>query len=515
MRVLRLGTRGSLLALAQSRLVCRQLMQRHPGIEVELKIIETPGDRDRRTPLTDVRSADFFSADLDRALLGDRVDFCVHSLKDLPATRPAGIRCAALPARENPRDVILWRHDVPERLKSGATLRLGSSSARRQENVRDFLAIGLPATRHPARLAFVPVRGPVDARLTRLSLRDDDPEALDGVILALAGLARLWNDFAGHDALAPLLAPPAGALRWMVLPLAHCPAAPGQGVLAIECRADDVRTHALLRVLHDPLTAGLVAAEQAALSGVAAADRPAFGATAVGHELLETVCHVRGRTRAGVVDRLYWQQPPAPRDAVAFNGVAWQRECTRHATGPLPALAGLRPGAAVFAAYWHALEHHALPPGIRLWTSGIESWRQLAARGHWVEGCGDHLGFEALRTTLQCPVLGLPPLKDWTTLTHGWAASGWHEAGIGRVISTYDIEMPRDPAAVERLRAAASRATHCYWSSARQYEALSDVLHPGAHHACGAGKTWHALDAIGLKPTPFPDGRAWQRWVDA
>ncbi len=517
MRVLRLGTRGSLLALAQSRLISQQLSALHPNLRIELRTFATPGDRDRHTPLHMVRNPDFFSADLDQALLDGTVDFCVHACKDLPAQRPTGIRCAALPTRENPRDVIVWRQDVMSRLQAGQPLRLGSSSTRRQENVRDFLATGLPATGHPARLDFVSVRGPVDARLARLTLAHDDPNALDGVILALAGLTRLWNDPVGRSLLAPLLKAPAGGARWMVLPLTQCPAAAGQGVLVIECRADDEQTHALLHALHDPATEALVAAEQLALADVAEADRAAFGATAIQHEVLGPVCHVRGRTSAGVIERLHWAQAPTrtrPSPApVGFDGIEWQRACTRQTTGALPLLDALRPGAGVFAAYWHALEHHALPAHVRLWTSGVESWRQLAARGHWVEGCADHLGFDALRATLACPVLGLPSLQDWTVLTYRGAATTWHATGIGQVVGTYDIVPPHDIGVIDNLHNSARQATHCYWSSARQFHALRDVLPADAQHACAAGKTWHALQAAGVAPHPFPNRHEWQQWL--
>ena len=153
-------------------------------------------------------------------------------------------------------------------------------------------------------------------------------------------------------------------------------------------------------------------------------------------------------------------------------------------------------------------------PGARLWVSGVESWRRLAARGLWVEGCGDNLGFDDVRTTLECPVLGLPPLRDWTALTYRWAVPGWRDSGVGNVIATYDILPPGTTraccaACTSRRRrpptstgAAPSSSTHCATS-----------LPAGAHHACGAGKTLRALRAAGADAQPFPNGREWQRWL--
>ena len=125
---------------------------------------------------------------------------------------------------------------------------------------------------------LLPVRGAVDADSPGCAYRERQPEALDGVVLALAGLARLWNDPAGRAIVEPLL----GDVRWMVLPLTKCPAA-GPGVLAIECRAVDEVTRELLRGLHDPETAELVAVEDPPCLPAMRRDRSALGVTAVPH----------------------------------------------------------------------------------------------------------------------------------------------------------------------------------------------------------------------------------------
>lgn len=498
-----------MLARAQSRVMARALEQAHPGWQVSLVTVQTRGDRDQTTPLAAVGDPEFFSAELDEALLGGQVDFCVHSLKDLPLVRPAGLLRAALPPRENPRDVVLWRDDVPTRLVAGEALRLGSSSPRRETNVADFLAYGLPATPSPPRLDFSPIRGPVEVRLAKLQGPRTGSGDLDGLVLALAGLNRLWHDPAGRVALQPLLA----TLRWTVLPLSKCPTAAGQGVLALECRAEDRVTQKLLAALHAPETAALVAMEEVAVRNCPPAERSGLGVTAVQHGALGPVCFVRGRAGQNRVERLDWNRPPPPGPAIGFNGLDWQRACTRQPVEPGPQLQNLGPGAPVFVAYWHAVPAAGLPDKTRLWVSGVESWRRLAAQGLWVEGCGDHLGFGAVRPTLACPVLALPPLEDWTALTYRWAVPGWHGSGIGSVVATYDIQSPAAHPVLHNLRAKASQSTHFYWSSVEQFLALQDVLPSNAHHACGAGKTLQALRAAGLSPQPFPNGREWQRWL--
>jgi hydroxymethylbilane synthase len=122
---LRLGTRPSVLALAQSRQVAAELERLHPDLEIEIINISTRGDKDRATPLTDVQDPNFFSAELDTALLNDKIDFCVHSFKDLGGQRPDNIITAAIPPRENPRDVVVFRNDIEAVLRQGQPLRMG------------------------------------------------------------------------------------------------------------------------------------------------------------------------------------------------------------------------------------------------------------------------------------------------------------------------------------------------------------------------------------------------------
>src|ERR1700722_2978367 len=225
-RALKLGTRRSALARAQSAAVARQLEQLHPGLTIELVGIETRGDRILDTPLSSVEGKEFFTDELDAALLAGQVDFTVHSYKDLSLERSARLLLAA-----------------------GHELVLGSSSPRRASFVPDFLQRVLPRRtadrRTLGRVRLVDLRGNVDSRLRRLREPRGAPRQLDGIVLAFAGLARLWADAAGLALMRELFS----GLPRMVLPLSVCPAAPAQGALAVECRPGDVETVALLRAI--------------------------------------------------------------------------------------------------------------------------------------------------------------------------------------------------------------------------------------------------------------------------
>lgn len=218
--VLRIGTRGSALALWQARYIQGRLTQAHPGLNVELVEIHTRGDQDRESPLAAIGGQGLFTKEIQRALLDRKVDVAVHSLKDLPTAQASGLMLAAVPEREEVADALVSpRYPSLSALPAGATV--GTGSLRRQAqllHVRPDLKV-------------VPVRGNVETRLGKATRGD-----LDAVILAAAGLRRLG--LSRH--IQALLGPPD------FLP------APGQGALGIECRSDDDRTRGLLSAIDDP-----------------------------------------------------------------------------------------------------------------------------------------------------------------------------------------------------------------------------------------------------------------------
>src|SRR5579862_4564043 len=130
-RIVKLGTRRSALARAQSAAVARLLQQYHPDLSIELVGIDTQGDRILDKPLSTVEGKEFFTAEIDAALLSGAVDLTVHSYKDLSLERSTRLLLAAVPKREPPCDIALFAPDVRERLAAGEEIRVGSSSPRR------------------------------------------------------------------------------------------------------------------------------------------------------------------------------------------------------------------------------------------------------------------------------------------------------------------------------------------------------------------------------------------------
>lgn len=252
-RPLRIGTRGSALAQAQARLAVERLRAAHPDLPTpEIVVIKTTGDRVQDRPLAEIGGKGLFAKEIEAALLEGAIDFAVHSLKDLETRLPQGLIVAAVLTRADPRDAL-----IAPNAKSLADLprgaRVATGSIRREAQLR--------ALRPDLELAAL--RGNVDTRLAKLRAG-----AASATVLAMAGLARLG-----------LAVPEATPLD----PDIFLPA-PGQGLIALECRAIDAGTRAVLEAAGDPAATAAMQAERALLAGLDGSCRTPIGALAEPHE---------------------------------------------------------------------------------------------------------------------------------------------------------------------------------------------------------------------------------------
>ena len=230
---MRIGTRGSALALAQSGFV-RSLL---PGADaIELEVIETLGDRSPMASLRRIGGKGVFTKEIEEALLMGRIDLAVHSLKDLPTEETPGLRVAALLKREDPRDALISRSGAKlADLPSGS--RIGTSSLRRRSQL---------LARRPD-LHVTDMRGNVPTRIARM-----EEGRFDAIVVAAAGLIRLNLLDRATEVLDESLMLPA----------------PGQGVLAVQIRDDDKRVAAAIGSLHDETAAAEATAERAMLASL-------------------------------------------------------------------------------------------------------------------------------------------------------------------------------------------------------------------------------------------------------
>jgi hydroxymethylbilane synthase len=301
---LRIGTRGSQLALWQARTVATRL-EAH-GVAVELVIIKTSGDRLQTAPMSDVGNKRLFVKEIEDALLEDGVDIAVHSAKDMPAGLPEGLTIAATLPREDPRDAfVLPEHvqgDVPGALaRAGRQPIIGTSSVRRIAQLRPAFPEAV----------FAPIRGNVDTRLRKLGAGE-----YDALVLAAAGLRRL-----GFGArIASMISP------------GQCVPAPGQGIVAVEIRADDAATRLAVAPVHDAAAAVALAAERAVVAALGGGCQLPLGALAVlsgtSMELTAVVC-----TPAG--DRVLRHKASGLASAAAELGELVARELARQGAGEI------------------------------------------------------------------------------------------------------------------------------------------------------------------------------------
>jgi len=247
-RRIRIGTRGSTLALRQTETVAAVLRHAYPGLEVAVEAIHTDADRRPDTSFEALPGIGFFVKELEGALLEERIDVAVHSMKDLPTVDAEGLTVCAVSAREDPRDVLVGRDGATlATLPRGA--RVGTSSPRRAAFLRA----------HRADLEIVPIRGNVETRLRKV-----DANELDAVCLAGAGLRRL--DLAHR------------ITEW--IPIEVMLPAPGQGALGIQVRTGDAGTAGIAAAADDLGTRLSVAAERGLLARLLGGCRLPAGAYA-------------------------------------------------------------------------------------------------------------------------------------------------------------------------------------------------------------------------------------------
>jgi hydroxymethylbilane synthase len=285
-RVLRIGTRGSLLALTQSGFIQRRIEEAWPDVKVELTVIKTTGDKIQDVPLAKVGGKGLFVKEIEEALLAREVDLAVHSMKDVPAVLPGGLIIGVVPAREDPRDVLVTHKgsgltDLPP------AARVGSSSLRRAAQIRA----------HRPDILVENLRGNLDTRLRKL-----DDGMYDAIVLAAAGLHRMgWQD-----------------RITAYLEVEDFLPAVGQGALGLELREDDHEVRELLAPLHDQETSIAVQAERSFLETLEGGCQVPIGghARAVGDrlELTGLVASVDG-------SKIFRITRTAPRDEAVRLGI--------------------------------------------------------------------------------------------------------------------------------------------------------------------------------------------------
>jgi hydroxymethylbilane synthase len=498
---LRILSRSSELARVQARLVGRALQARFPDLDLAYETRASAGDHDTVTPLASLPDKGIFTADLSSALASGAADLVVHSWKDLPLELPPGQVIGATLERADPRDVLLVRRDVLAGRPS--TLRVLSSSPRRAWLLGDVLPQLLP---WPASVETVEVRGNVPTRVAKLL--DGQGEAL---AVAKAALDRLLDE--ERPAPVPSAPVPARVVQpvvqpfraelercaWMVLPIKDVPTAPAQGALAVEINAADAAVRQLVEQISHRPTWDAVCREREVLARHGGGCHLALGATILNRSY-GTITSVRARSADGCVAT--WslasdvQRPPRTSARYIWPRPEERKQGQRTRLD-VPQPAG-RPDLWISRSEaWP--EHWTIAPGQLVWAAGGITWRRLAARGVWVNGCADGLG--DAEDPHVAALAGRAP--RWVRLTH----AGRDEAD--NLIATYAVqtELPED----------LGQRTHFFWTSGALFrEAL--VRRPeiaGRWHASGPGRTARVIsDALSSLPRRSGEAAKSSVWLE-
>ena len=483
----RLLSRASALARLQTTIVERALRTAHPSIQIECLTRTSAGDQDQTSPLWKLPDKGAFTADLSRALVDGEADVAVHSFKDLPTDMPKGTRVAGAPPRADARDLLLIRKTAIEERPS--TLRILSSSPRRAWLLSDAVPSLLPW--RVSELQAVAVRGNIETRLRKLVEGEEH-----GLVVAKAALDRLLGFGAPFEREGEAIRSLLDHCRWMVLPMREFPWAPAQGALALEIADGRHDLEAILLPILCESTTAAVQHERKVLDEHGGGCHQALGA-AVADKPYGRVVSVRARDRGLSIWELHGEQHAFPRTTADRM---WPRrdEAVAAARSPMPVK---QPHADAF----RVARADALPDAWLLdartvvWAAGTTTWRRLAARGIWVNGCADGLGDDEAPPV---DVLAGRALQ-WVSLTHD-------RCDRDDAIATYHV----DPVLPDDLPA----RSHFFWTSGDAF--LSAVERwPSIRegwHGSGPGRTRHAIvAAIGdtSRTGVWLDRESWERDV--
>ena len=480
-------SRASSLARLQTALVERALRESHPDLDIETLTRTSAGDQDQTSPLWKLPNKGAFTADLSESLIAGDADIVVHSFKDLPIDMPAGTRIAGALPRADARDLVLIKRAVIDRRPE--SLRILSSSPRRAWLLGDVLPSLLPwRTRS---IEAVPVRGNIETRLRKLIEGEEH-----GLVMAKAAIDRLLGFGAPFEREAATVRERLQHCRWMLMPMREFPWAPAQGAIAIEIASGREDLERLIEPIASAQTMRAVEAERQVLAEHGGGCHQALGA-AILERPYGRVVSVRSRDTRTERWELERSGPAFPRAAAAQ---LWP-EPGSTITAARASL-GVEPPSA--SGYWIA-RAEALPDtwtvsaDTIVWAAGSQTWKRLAQREVWVNGCADGLGDDER-----------PPVDDLAGGTVSWVRLTHDRAPLADSLATYRVDTILPDDLPER--------THFFWMSGelfkRAVERWPAIRH--AWHASGPGHTRETIraelgasDRIGV----WLDRASWERDV--
>lgn len=492
MESIRLIGRSSRLSVIQLEKVREKIEARFPQLPVQIITRESRGDALQDIPLQTVEGSDFFTHDIFNALTTGEADIAVHSLKDMSSEHFFGANRFAVVDRDDARDVAIFSEGIEDRLRSGASIVVGTCSPRREEMATQFLQKALPQL-GSFHISTRPVRGNIDTRLRKLHAGD-----YDAIILATAGLNRLLSSGREREEIRKLLS----GRKLMVLPLIECVPAPCQGAIVAECVATNTNALAVIKAINDEEGYDDCVAEKRRGMVYGQGCVQQFGVATIATSSGKFV-YAAGKNSSDE-NFVHWTGlPEAPLDNL-FAATDHMRsffEYEQVSAAPID-----QP--AVFVANHKAVQDARgnLLKEKMVFAAGTRTWLELARQGYWISGCADGLGLKAFLPVLLMPLIDIDA-RSICIITHEAAARRWREKSF-LAVATYRLLKSVNPLLKKQIEEADS----VFWTSVAQYELYGQFARKSATHISPAGETATYLKQQGLDPLVFPTIKSFEEW---
>ena len=506
----KIGTRGSLLALTQCGQVKDQL-EKLTGDTFELVVIKTQGDIIQNAPLWQLDGKDFFTKELDEALLSGAVDLVVHSYKDLGSVRPEGITLAAVTKRTFAHDVLLIRNETIPTIATKKEFIVGTSSPRRIVNIEKYLSAYLPKADSQLMVKTKMLRGNVNTRIQKLV----DGE-FDAIVLALPGIERLALTPSSNIELTRLLK----NINFMVLPQSQFPSSASQGALGIECsknRHDHGELLQKLKKMEDPSTLEEVSRERLAFNKYGGGCHLAVGINV--KKIVKNQRHYFIHSHKGFLEGndidLHSLEAVEGRNLPTFltppkhfNGHPKNDELIIKESIPVE----LPNESAIYVTSKYCFHALKANQANSLYAAGTKTMKELAKLGYWVNGSADSNGDEEIKLIRSSQALALmvnhnSPLY----ILSNDQAQTTIEKAILKSCYTRKINSNVGPVFEQTM----NNCEVFFWSSFHQYQTYTEKFPSIKNkiHTCGLGKTLDQFLEKKIDIIPMASMNEFNQWI--
>ena len=477
---IRILSRKSDLAIIQAREFSDYLASKHPFVEIEFLTRSTSGDKDLKTPLSEMPTEGVFTNDLRDELINNKCDLIVHSWKDLPIEVGEKTKIAATLKRADKRDILFLKKNITLDSKKITIL---CSSPRRQYNLENFIENYLPQKFDE--VCFENIRGNIPTRFKKFL---EDPNS-DGFIVAKAAIDRLLlNNYSEFNELKTTLKKYINECLWSVLPLSINPCSPGQGALAIETRIKDNKLNEILNDINFSKDYSNVIQERNILKNYGGGCHQKIGVSYISHKL-GLVVSKRGEDEnsnhfeswdfidpkdisfsSNTTDEIY---PENLKNYKIFS--------RKQLNENVDDINNLQNKCIYVSRISSIPDKSKIQSNNVIWTSGLRTWKNLSERGIWVNGTSDGLGEDFDKD------INSLTNNPWVKLTHSQSP----ESSIKNKIETYQLESIDFEIDIEKKK-------YFYWMSSSAFKASIDKYPKiiEKYHFCGPGNTYNEISKI-------------------